>query len=253
MVRFRQCWVSQYWKSPIQAMKQLIKLICIIVVCVATRAVLADPPPDDLAAAKRRIADLEGEVKSLQARIRQLEAAEQKGAGPEANVTPDANADKTFHSALDILRIIPKELQPRPGVGWDKYSIGKAQDWLTKQPIGEGFDANLKIASVAVARNPAWYNNHSQPEWQAQISLETHDCKFISVALTEAVGGNWPQPLRVVGDEAFARSAERIKKGSPVHVSGKISGIYLGPEDRGRREFHIGLSDYKVESPSLKR
>lgn len=151
-----------------------------------------------------------------------------------------------YQSIVEILDELPTEWKSPKA--WDKFTIESVVKFLNERPVGESFEATMQIAKVEIKRNPIGSATGGKG-WMVSIHPESKDFKFRGLTLTQTVGENWPQPLRLYGDEQFARSAERLKVGQRITVMGKIRSIHLGREEKSRRDVHIGLGDLDVKLP----
>jgi len=208
--------------------------------------VYADEGDEELAAMRKRVAALEQQVKDLKSQI-----AESNAALEEERAKNATSESKAFGSAVDILKALPDDLQPKAPDGWDKFTVTKVVEWMQKNPIGEPFEAKVKVQNVDVRQNPAARVNKSQPEWIATFMLKERDYKYRGVAFTQTISHYGTQPIPVYGNEQFARSAEKIKAGHSVRITGTIRKVVIGAETSGRRKIQVWLNDYAIESPKL--
>ncbi|MDH3584816.1 MAG: bZIP transcription factor [Phycisphaerae bacterium] len=219
----------------------------------------AAPPPTDAAAASQRIAELEDQVKALRAKIQLLEA-ELKASRTAAAAAPtdepkrDPKGEppaKTYGSILEILQSLPKDLSPKPAIGWDKFDFPKVTKWLNGTFVGQKFRGTGTIASAKVSPSPGASSNPSLPPWKAYLYLRKRDYKFRGLIVRQTVGTNTYGAFYLSGDESFARQMDKVKAGTIVQVEGIISGVRFGQRSENIRYVSIILTNAGLTGATL--
>ena len=94
---------------------------------------------DDLEAAKRKVAELEAKLSKLQA---EAAAVDKELTDARSHLTAFVEATrretKTYESAVEMLRNLPRELQPNPVTGWTAADAEKAKEWRLPMSRGNG-------------------------------------------------------------------------------------------------------------------
>lgn len=222
------------------AMSRLVAILFTSCICVAQARA------DDV---DQRVKELEAKVERLEDQVKWLHAELQKAKERAANDEANVDDSRAFSSAVDILKAMPDELQPHHVKGWDKFVVDKVYDWLKRVPVGERFEARLEIERAVVYKNSAATLNPSAHRWRLEIVPKFKNYKHRGIALRQQIG--WPSPLKIYGDDEFGKKADRLKQGQFITVKGRIHSVILSGEQQGRRDFRIGLADYKIESKLL--
>ena len=203
-------------------------------------------------------ANLELKVRQLESRIKRLEQAvtelRKESRGPKATTdssdeTTEEDDSVVYKSALDLLKALPDDAQPKHPKGWDKFSVHAAAVWLKEHPVGDKIEFRLKVNSATVRRNSTTLYPSALP-WRVDITPKYRHLKYRGEAIQVNVRGRLL--LTVQGDDAFAKKAERIKKGDTLRVSGRIKSASIGAKLSGQRKLEIHLNDYTVETRALK-
>ncbi len=204
-------------------------LLCLFAPWQVCRA--AEPAAEGTVA--EELANLRAEVARLKAENAELKKALVSGGSTKSG---------GYQSIVDILNFLPGGI--RPESGWDKVSLEKLASWLRKELVGQPFEAEMVVTRVSVNKEP--FSTTKDRNWSVRVFFETRNMTAHGLVLMQNVGDTWPQPLKLYGDDEYASKMEKFSGPKRAIVKGKIKSIYLGPEMKGSRSCHIGLTDYSL-------
>lgn len=222
----------------------------------------------ELTALRKQLAEVELDMKILRAEVAVLREELTGSAGtiasnggttkphidvkvptppPPPPVKPDGpKVIKRYKNASDILRDMPTQLQPDTKGGWKSDTAARVKSWLAQSMKDQKFESKLKVSSIQIRPNPQGFKE-DQPDWHITILFETLLLNYQGVAIHQKIGGTWPNPILLAGDEDFMRDTSKIRKGNEVTITGTITGVRLGPEVRNHRDITIQLNEYKID------
>lgn len=141
------------------------------------------------------------------------ETSDSPEAGEEGD-SKDKNKPRTFRSADEIYRLIPRDMRPARD-GWDIPQKKTVALWLKTNITGKRFEARKEISQVKIKYDSI------RSIWEFTLYFEKEEMSFMSWDMEERVYG-----LTLRGDKTFVENLKRKhKEGSTVHLSGTISTI----------------------------
>lgn len=188
-----------------------------------------------------RIAELEREVRMLQARIAMPEAelAEQrsKAEPPESSQQVEVKEEtgeavtaaedreaKTYRSIEDILRAVPEPWQPNLVKGWDADQMQAARLWIEENVVGQTFRSRQTVSRVsATVSHSGSEARESTTEYRITTSLPTRQLTYRNRPIQVI----FRLPLQV-GDKSRFEQLQRLEQRPAVQVAGPITGFRLG-------------------------
>lgn len=209
---------------------------------------------------QKELADLRAEVAELRSQL----AAAQSPAPPAPDTPPVQQTDEqpappepdaksspvqTYTSAQDILRNLPPDLKPNARTGWDEFTLPKVRRWLDGAALSAPYDGREIIANVVVGANPTRQFDPSAAEYVVNVHFESRPFNYVGGDLKHNV-----YALKYYGSEDFARRAKAVKPGSPVRVTGTISGVRTDQDFIPNRKFAtviIQLENAVIHAPAL--
>lgn len=158
--------------------------------------------------------------------------------GPQASTD---NVPKSYRRTIEFLRELPKELQPHPANGWDKYTSPRVSQWLRENLAGKQFSAVYAVKHVHTSRR-------ADNKWQIMIQVEEPSYKYGPTEYTEDMS-----PIYLTGDEDLARAADTMKAGHLIRVTGTLKSATIPQTAINRRDFKMTFSHFDVDAPALRR
>ncbi len=207
-----------------------------------------------------RAAEIEAEIASLKQRIevlqKELSRLQPRVGSPSASA-PSAKEDgsRVYGSAMEMLRDLPVAARPSPKDGWDSFTLPAAKDWLDKNVTGNRFESMVTLKSIEIRRKNQYEGPAGSPPWRVTLSTKSEQFKFGSATLDQIVtGASGMARFHIDGDEAFAKSAEKLVVGNKLRLTGKIADINVSMNPgRIKGGFEIILTEYEFLAEVLRQ
>jgi len=147
-----------------------------------------------------------------------------------ATALPDEEP-RPARSLTELLRDLPKEARPTTENGWDKYSLPKAQKWMSTNLPKRKIEFAMSLSQAPKARAVEGDDNgESVLRWKLTFVFDHQVSKVFGIDLAAAIGED-PKPrsvVTVIVDEKTARIAEKLKTGQKLKVTATILDAQTG-------------------------
>lgn len=254
----------EYFRKSLPFRRRAVQLAMYRILVVGTvalgLAVQCLAAQDDLEAAKRKMAELEVKLSKLQA---EAAAVDKELTDARSHLTAFVEATrretKTYESAVEMLRNLPRELQPNPVTGWTAADAEKAKEWLAANVTRQRFQAYIPVHAVSVAENRGGIVMGNPPgtepgpgKWRVKLSLWLRTLPYLKTQVAEHLWTPFgSRTFYMFGDDDLAAGAKRIGTMQTVRISGTIERVDLHWDGKQPNLVNIWLKGWTLKAATI--
>lgn len=234
---------------------------------------------EQLAQARARIADLEKEVRVLQAKLTLLETQMKNQATATAETekptespaaTPSVTAPtspatsnapptqspavervapvRKFQSLLQPMQLLPVDLRPKREEGWDRYKSDAANLWFSQQIPGNQIETKFTISASTFLTSKKLVDGKYIYTHRIRISFASPSFNYVGIEFKPSSFVTF-----INAGPELAKAYEKIDPNIPLRVTGRISKYTARTPSQINTPGSIvwELQDWKIHSPHL--